>query len=74
MYEQKRRTIKDMEIHMQGIKLRQRANFIAIWITCNYFWAQSTVDFPIGGQVNVLSDYKETGPKKIFNTITAVIC
>ena len=23
--------------------------------------AQSTVDFPIGGHVNVLSDYKETG-------------
>ena len=27
-------------------------------------WAQSTVDFPIGGHVNVLSDYKETGPEK----------
>ena len=26
--------------------------------------AQSTVDFPIGGHVNVLSDYKETGPEK----------
>ena len=26
-------------------------------------WAQSTVDFPIGGHVNVLSDYKETGPE-----------
>ena len=25
------------------------------------FWAQSTVDFPVGGHVNVLSDYKETG-------------
>ena len=28
--------------------------------------AQSTVDFPIGGHVNVLSDYKETGPEKKF--------
>ena len=28
------------------------------------FRAQSTVDFPIGGHVNVLSDYKETGPEK----------
>ena len=27
--------------------------------------AQSTVDFPIGGHVNVLSDYKETGPETI---------
>ena len=37
--------------------------------------AQSTVDFPIGGHVNVLSDYKETGPEKNlnFNTITAVM-
>ena len=26
--------------------------------------AQSTVDFPFGGHVNVLSDYKETGPEK----------
>ena len=25
---------------------------------------ESTVDFPIGGHVNVLSDYKETGPEK----------
>ena len=28
--------------------------------------AQSTVDFPIGGHVNVLSDYKETGPENFF--------
>ena len=35
--------------------------------------AQSTVDFPIGDPVNILSDYKETGPENIFNTITAVI-
>ena len=31
---------------------------------CIDYWAQSTVDFPIGGHVNVLSDYKETGPEK----------
>ena len=29
-----------------------------------HYLAQSTVDFPIGGHVNVLSDYKETGPEK----------
>ena len=36
---------------------------------------QSTVGFPIGGHVNVLSDYKETGPENcfIFYTVTAVI-
>ena len=28
--------------------------------------AQNTVDFPIGGHVNVLSDYKETGPDNLF--------
>ena len=32
------------------------------------------VDFLIGGHVNVLSDYKETGPENFnFNTITAVM-
>ena len=36
-------------------------------------WAQSTVDFPVGGHVDVLSDYKETGPEKNVNTITAVM-
>ena len=35
--------------------------------------AQSTVDFPIGGHVNVLSDYKETVPENFFNTVTAVM-
>ena len=31
------------------------------------YWAQqSTVDFPIGGHVNVLSDYKETGPENVL--------
>ena len=37
--------------------------------------AQSTVDFPIGSHVNVLSDYKETGPekKKKINTVTAIM-
>ena len=37
--------------------------------------AQSTVDFPIGDHVNVLSDYKKTGPDTLFyfNTITAVM-
>ena len=36
---------------------------------------QSTVGFAIGGHVNVLSDYKETGPDNLFyfNTITAVM-
>ena len=29
------------------------------------YWAQSTVSFPTGGHVNVLSDYKETVPEKI---------
>ena len=28
--------------------------------------AQSTVDFPIGGHVNVLSDYKETEPENFL--------
>ena len=28
--------------------------------------AQSTVGFPFGGHVNVLSDYKETLPEKMF--------
>ena len=38
-------------------------------------WAQSTLDFPIGGHVSVLSDYKETGPENFFyiNTVTAVM-
>ena len=39
-------------------------------------WARSTVDFPIGDHVNVLSDYKETGTENYFlnfNTITAVM-
>ena len=37
--------------------------------------AQSTVYFPIGGLVSVLSDYMETGHenKLNFNTVTAVI-
>ena len=37
--------------------------------------AQSTVDFPIGGHVTVLSDYKETGPENFldFNTVTTVM-
>ena len=35
-------------------------------IALQYLRAQSTVDFPIGGHVNVLSDYKETGPEKNF--------
>ena len=33
-------------------------------VTNQASWAQSTVDFPIGCHVNVLSDYKETGPEK----------
>ena len=33
-------------------------------VSCPHCRAQSTVDFPIGGHVNVLSDYKETGPEK----------
>ena len=39
-------------------------------------WAQSTVDFNIGGHVNVLSDYKETGPDHFFLnviTVTAIM-
>ena len=36
--------------------------------------AQSTVDFPIGGHVNVLSDYKETGPEKKFTAVMSLIC
>ncbi len=37
--------------------------------------AQSPVGFPIGGRVNVLSDYKETVPENcfIFYTVTAVM-
>ena len=31
------------------------------------YWAQTTVDFPIGGHVNVLSDYKETGLVILLN-------
>ena len=38
--------------------------------SCGYL---STVDFPIGGHVNVLSDYEETGPEKKLNTVTAVM-
>ena len=30
-----------------------------------HYRTQSTVAFPIGGHVNVLSDYKETVPEKI---------
>ena len=30
------------------------------------YMAQSTVDFPIGGHVNVLSDYKETEPENFL--------
>ena len=33
---------------------------------CKRYRAQGTVDVPIGGHVNVLSDYKETGPEKLF--------
>ena len=29
--------------------------------------AQNTVDFPIGGHGNILSDYKETVPEKIVS-------
>ena len=36
------------------------------WYVPTHTRAQSTVDFPIGGHVNVLSDYKETGPEKKF--------
>ena len=32
----------------------------------SYSRAQSTVDFPTGGHVNVLSDYMETGPDNFF--------
>ena len=34
--------------------------------------AESTVDFPMGGHVNVLSDYKETGPE-IFKILTQAL-
>ena len=35
--------------------------------------AQSIVSFPIGGHVNVLSDYKETVPEKKIYTVTTVM-
>ena len=36
--------------------------------------AQSTVDFHIGGHVNVLSDYKETGPEHISGSLKMHAC
>ena len=36
-------------------------------VGCASSRTQSTVDFPTGGDVNVLSDYKETEPEKILD-------
>ena len=35
-----------------------------------YCWVQPPVTFPIGDHVNVLHDYKKTGPSKILKLLT----
>ena len=36
---------------------------------CHITWDQLTVTFPIGDHVNVLHDYKKTGPSKILKLL-----
>ena len=65
-----RQTIINILIHMRCKCFLKSPELFLFCVTS----AQSNVDFPIGGHVNVLSDYKETGPEKNFLTQSLQSC